>query len=158
MAVNSKQKGNTFERDVCAHFERIFGGTFKRVPQSGAFGTVNSAVLNTHMKETLTGDIICPEGFRFSVECKSYKSIPWHHIVAGSCKQLDKWIGQSEKDAILAGKDALIVFKIVRQGIFMVFDTDVIDEMITELPTAMIKYQDKIIISLKEFERVYKPS
>lgn len=153
--VNGKRKGNSFEREVCSLFEDLFGGTFKRVPQSGAFGTINHAVLNEAMKDTLTGDIICPKTFPFSVEAKSYRDILWHHIVQNRCKVLDKWIEQSERDACTAGKEAMVVFKIVRQGVYVVIDADTIDEHITKLPDSFIKYQDKIILSWEVFKSVY---
>jgi len=156
MAVNGKRKGSAFERELCKKLESIFGGTFTRTPHSGAFGTINHSVLNEAMKQTLTGDIITPKNFKFSIEAKSYKAINWHQIAMGKCPVLDGWIAQSERDAITAGKDALLIFKISRQGIFMVFDADSLDGIIKELPQAFIKYKDKIIISMDEFKRIVK--
>ena len=153
--VNSKRKGSNFERELCKMLEDLFGGTFKRVPHSGAYGTIHIDSLTESMKQTLTGDIITPEGFPFSIEAKFYKALPWNKIMQGECKQLDKWIEQSERDACTTNKDALVIFKLSHQGVFLVFDVDSIDKLITELPESFIKYKDKIIISWDMFVGVY---
>jgi hypothetical protein len=70
-----------------------------RAPGSGAY----IGAKNNHRKQFLhegqirsfKGDIIPGESFPLlNVECKSYKSFPFHQLFASTCKQLDGWINQ----------------------------------------------------------------
>jgi hypothetical protein len=95
----SKNKGNSFERELATFLSTTYGDSFVRAAHSGAYlgGT------NTHRKDHLSenqvksfkGDIIPPDTWnKFNAEAKSYADFPFHLILTGECKVLDGWIGQ----------------------------------------------------------------
>ena len=95
----SKNKGNSFERELATFLSTTYGDSFVRAAHSGAYigGT------NTHRKEHLTenqiksfkGDIIPPDTWnKFNAEAKSYADFPFHLLLTGECKVIDTWIGQ----------------------------------------------------------------
>ena len=116
MSINSKQKGNSWERSVCKILkERFSGRDFSRVPTSGAFfGKTNKekrSLAEDNVKEVLSGDIICPSDFRFSVECKSYADISFWDLFNES-SDLHSWIKQCKEDAEFVNKVPLLIVKI----------------------------------------------
>ncbi len=120
MAVNSKQKGNAFERKTAntlsARFKDFLGVEkgFIRHSDSGAyFGGKNSSRTETHLAEIQTfGDILCPKHFRWTIEAKNYKDpLTLNAILTQQSKQLDDWIAQAEQDANHANRHALLVIK-----------------------------------------------
>lgn len=116
MSINSKQKGNSWERALCKILkERFLGKDFSRVPTSGAFfGKSNKekrSLAEDNVKEVLSGDIICPSNFRFSIECKSYANISFWDLFNES-SDLHSWIKQCSEDAAFVNKDPLLVVKI----------------------------------------------
>ena len=69
--------------------------------------------LDSMATETLTGDLIVPEGFRFSVECKAVnKDVD---LLADSAL-LDKFLEQAAVDADSIGKMPLLCWKRNRKG------------------------------------------
>ncbi len=118
--VNGKQKGNSFER-VCANllskrFEECTGveKSFRRNSDSGSFfGGSNKSRVATHNTETAAfGDLICPASFKFSVECKHYKTPPTFSSVMNSqVPQWDGWIAQSDQDSAMSGRTPLLIVK-----------------------------------------------
>jgi hypothetical protein len=120
MAVNSKQKGNAFERFVANYlserFESIVGKPkgFIRKPDSGSyFGGKNQTRIETHLSEMQTfGDIIAPNDFLWSIEAKHYKTpLTLSGILNQKNADLDRWIEQASQDAYNAGKLPLIIIK-----------------------------------------------
>ena len=116
MAINSKQKGKSWERALCKILkERFPGRDFSRVPTSGAFfGKTNKekrSLAEDNVKEVLSGDIICPSDFRFSIECKSYANISFWDLFNES-SDLHSWMKQCSEDAAFVNKDPLLVVKI----------------------------------------------
>jgi hypothetical protein len=129
--ILSKQKGNSFERDVANFLSEHYNDKFSRVPQSGAiYGGQNrqrAVGVRSDVVEILTGDIITPSAFPFSLEAKSYKDIGFHSILQGDCKLLDEWISQAESDAQLSNKNFLIIMKFNHKGRFVCFRKDLIE-------------------------------
>lgn len=118
--INSKQKGNTFERKVANILSERFATIldieqgFRRNPSSGSFfGASNQKRLETHSLEHADfGDILAPAHFRFTIEAKHYKDAPaMAAFVKGQCSLFDGWIAQSEQDALNAGAKAVIIAK-----------------------------------------------
>jgi hypothetical protein len=125
----SKQKGNTGERELCKHLKEIFGGSFIRVPNSGAFTGGKNAVRKEELSEgqvrASKGDIIPPDFMpKLVLECKWYKDLRFHQLVVpGGCPQLDDWIEQS-LDAVDADDVWFVVFKINLRGWFIAVPSD----------------------------------
>ena len=120
MPVNGKNKGSSFERKIAnllsARFEPLTGikSAFRRNPDSGSFfGGTNKKRTETHdLGHANFGDLICPENFKFSVECKHYKTGPtFAAIVKGKISQWDTWIEQATQDARSSKKEMLLVMK-----------------------------------------------
>lgn len=154
MAVNSKSKGNTFERQVVKILSEHFNDEFKRTPSSGAItgGSNRSKVENLRedAREILSGDIIVPDGFDFAIECKAYKDEPYfHHLLQGSSKVMDDWIEQADEDAKYCNKQPLIIFKVNRKGTYAAFDVTLKD--INYDGQSFLLYRHKIITTLDVF-------
>ena len=109
MAVNGKQKGNGFERKIAnllsETFEPYLGisNGFRRNPDSGSFwgGSNLHRTLTHDTNYAVFGDLICPKNFKYSIECKHYKTAPsLQAIINQSVKQWDTWLEQAEQDRI----------------------------------------------------------
>jgi hypothetical protein len=118
--VNGKNKGNTFERKISGLLSTRFSSflgidkAFRRNADSGSFfGGSNSYRAEQHdLDNACFGDVMCPKNFRFTVECKHYKSSPtFQSIVKGNVSQWDDWLEQSENDAKTANKEPLLIVK-----------------------------------------------
>jgi hypothetical protein len=118
--MNSKNKGNTYERKISnllsGRFKLLLNEDkgFRRNPDSGSyFGGSNSAKLQTHnLDYAVFGDIICPKNFKFTIECKHYKSPPtFNSLINRKITAWDEWIDQAVQDAQSAGKKPLLIFK-----------------------------------------------
>lgn len=115
--VNSKDKGVRGERNLCdilmARFPDRKG--FFRVVGSGAHS--HRANMTDQAKEVLTSDIVCPEGFKFSIECKfGYKDYDLLAAFGSRLKGLDEFLEQSTRDADKVGKKPWLCWKKPRQG------------------------------------------
>jgi len=123
--MNSNKKGKSWELEASHLLQEYFGGTFNRVPRSGAmFGGKNIKYAEGQredVKEIMSGDIICPEDFPFSVEAKSYSSFDFSKLYSGECKVLDEWIEQADSDAVLSDREPLILMKFNYKGAYAVF-------------------------------------
>lgn len=131
MGVNGQAKGGAFEREVAHILNGIFGiPCFSRSAGSGArFGGKNAKRLNIHNRQSSKnqiGDISVCDNVILLVECKSYKALPFHQIIQGSCTVLDGWLSELKNDRDTFEKifkerrPTLLVFKINRAGTYFV--------------------------------------
>lgn len=124
MPSKSKSKGNKFENDVVKILNKTFNTEeFSRTPNSGAMmGRSNwgkKQGLSEDVKRTLGSDLITPEWFKFSVECKHYKDSPnYSQIIQGPDSTLDHWLAECVFDAINLDLHPLLFFKTNRKGTF----------------------------------------
>lgn len=107
--INSKSKGNRFERTICKVFQDWTGYEFSRTPQSGG--------LRWKKADNISSDVICTDPkhsrrFRFSIECKSYQELNFESILLNrkACKILKFW-NQATSDSKRAGKLPLLIMK-----------------------------------------------
>ena len=107
--VNSKAKGNRFERVVCKSFQNWSGYEFSRTPASGG--------LRWKKADNISSDVICSDPkhskkFPFSIEVKNYQEIKFEHILLGlrSCKIISFW-EQATKDAKRCGKIPVLIMR-----------------------------------------------
>lgn len=129
MTGKAKAKGNSGERELCTILKNTFGGSFIRVPNSGAY----IGGKNAHRREFLSegqvrhakGDIIPPGHMpKLVLECKFYKDFAFHALITGGkVPQLDKWIEQT-LDCVEAGDLWFVAFKINRKGWFICYSQD----------------------------------
>lgn len=123
MTSPQKAKGNGFEREVAKFLSEKFGESFIRVPNSGAHIGGKNQVRKQYLHEgqirNSKGDIIPGQSFPLlNLECKFYKSFPFHQVLNGACKQLDIWLDQLMQVSDLLDINVLCV-KINRQGSFV---------------------------------------
>ena len=123
MPSTSKNKGNSFERQVADHLTQLYGEKFIRAPGSGAYvggkNTYRKQLLHEGQIRNFKGDIVPGKSFpRFNGECKNYKDFPFHQLFQGTCKILDGWIEQCV--AVADEGDFNIVFmKFNRKGTYI---------------------------------------
>jgi hypothetical protein len=125
MTSKQKQKGNSWEREICGFLGEHLGGNFQRVPNSGAYmggkNVFRKEFLSTGQQRAAKGDIIPPDDLhKLNIEAKNYADIAFHQIIDGSCKQLDTWIDQTEEPAD-DDDFSMTVFKISRKGSWIAF-------------------------------------
>ena len=100
MAVNGKQKGNTYEREIAKTLSDLYGASFVRAAHSGAFiggsNAYRKSVLSEGQIKSFKGDIIPPDEWKhFNCECKSYSDFGSHQLFTpDGSKVLDGWIDQ----------------------------------------------------------------
>ena len=155
MAVNSKDKGNSYESAVAkalsVRFADLLGLEvgFRRATDSGSyFGGTNASRMQTHDLDYATyGDIVCPRNFKFTLECKFYKTPPsFDMLVKGNIKVWDTWIEQADSDAKKDNKMPLIVIKYNRTADLVLVDSNVKCKGITSFAT----YKGKAAYSLPD--------
>lgn len=122
--VRSKPKGSSWELKVANQLTEKTGREFRRVPLSGAWmGGQNQAKnvgVHSGLQEGLTGDIIGPDNWPFTMECKNTASYPrFHMMVAGNDAQLDKWIEEAYFDAVNVNKFPILPLKRTHRGEFV---------------------------------------
>lgn len=136
MAINSKNKGNTWEREIAKFLSKLFNESFIRTSLSGAF----VGGQNAHRKEVLSdsqitmskGDIIPPDNMlKLNIEAKFYSDLSFHQLVDGKCQQLDNWIDQSNVTSD-ATDISFIIFKINRKGSWTVFNEKLLKKFSVE--------------------------
>lgn len=106
--MNSKKKGNKFERKIGAWFTKWTGFKFERNRAgSGAW----------HSNKDSTSDLTCTDErhahrCKISVECKNYKEIKFEHILLGNkgCDILKFW-EQASKDAKRGNKVPILCMR-----------------------------------------------
>jgi len=134
MAVNGKQKGNSFERDIANLLSDRFHAftgiekSFRRNPDSGSFfGGTNQ--FRTEVYDTdyaVYGDLICPRNFTYSVECKHYKTAPpLSAIMKQKVTQWDDWLKQAKQDANVSKKNMLLIIKYNRTETMVFLDNPI---------------------------------
>lgn len=151
--VNGKNKGNTFERKIANLLSKRFKDRlgidqgFSRNPDSGSFfGGTNQKRKDTHNLEyAVFGDLICPRSFKFTIECKHYKTAPsFQSIVKGSVSDWDKWLSQAHQDAENSDKDFMLIVKYNNVD-EMVFTNFLIDGLST-----ILTYKEKHVYRMAD--------
>ena len=126
MPSKGKAKGNGWEREVADFLSELYGESFVRVPNSGAF----IGGKNSHRKSTLSeqqirgfkGDIIPGPSFpHLNLEAKFYKDFAFQQLYSGSNKQLDGWVSQIQ-DTCDKTDVNILAMKFNRKGAFIAFE------------------------------------
>lgn len=150
----NKNKGKSFEREIAALFSKVYGLSFMRVPNSGAFvGGKNAeriAKLSANQTQLHKGDIIPPDEMpNLIIECKARKTFPFHKLFS-ECKELNEWIDQVETDWKACDKKGfwMIIFKPDRLGYYACFPHDI---FLSKKCMALYTY-NSILYSVIEFD------
>lgn len=144
MPSPSKNKGNSFERQIADFLTNLYGEKFIRAPGSGAYvggkNTVRKQFLHEGQIRNFKGDIIPGQSFpHLNAECKNYKEFPFHQLFTGEVKLLDTWIDQC-MDVADTGDFNIIFMKFNRKGTYIA--TPNTNPTSLHLPTHII-YQSK---------------
>ena len=127
MSNRNKEKGKSWERGTCKIMGEIFGGSWIRVPNSGAFiggkNVVRVEQLSEGQIHNSKGDIIPPDEYDIVIECKSYKDFPFNTLLSDGCALLNGWIDQVETDILDDEEFYFITFKINNKGSYIVVNT-----------------------------------
>jgi|ETNvirenome_6_85_1030632.scaffolds.fasta_scaffold00145_34 hypothetical protein len=126
-AKNNKKKGNSIELGFAKLLSKRFDDVFKRVPASGAIGTnIAKSGIREDALEILTGDLICPKWFFFSVEVKGRKKFNFWDLLRHDEVEnnIDKWIKQAEGEATITNKKWMIIVRINNKKPFAVVRSD----------------------------------
>lgn len=113
MPVNSKAKGDTYERKIAKKLTEWTGLKFERVPASGG--------LHWKKDNRVYGDIVTNDpDFPFTIECKARESWNMDSLINGS-KEVEKWWKQAIADAWATGKEPMVIFTRNRQPDYIMF-------------------------------------
>src|SRR5271166_728044 len=154
MGVNGKQKGNSFERKVAnllsERFKVVTGleNSFRRNIDSGSFfGGSNQQRTQTHdLSKASFGDIVCPNDFLYTIECKFYKDAPsFNLLLKQDVKQWDEWLSQAKQDSLHANKKMVVIIKYNKIEEIVILD--VLPENLKEA----FKYKEYYVLSLSDF-------
>lgn len=106
--LNSKNKGNTFQRKVAGLFNERFKSTeFCPTPGSGAFATTHT--LPDYLK--IHGDLITPKDFSFCLELKFGYNKENLGSLFNSKSEFWSFIDQVNRDSKSAKKEPLLIFR-----------------------------------------------
>jgi len=142
--INSKQKGNRAELELAKILTQRFGLPFARVGVSSG-ARPKQVRLDERATETLTGDLIVPEGFRFSVECKA---VNVHVDLFAPSALFDKFLEQAQADAERIGKEPMLCWKRNRKGWIAAVPLRAFRFTGAELPAHHFRYRDWLVCSL----------
>ena len=157
MSSKSKNKGKSWERDVCLFLSNLYRQSFIRVPNSGAFvggkNEFRKETLSTEQIKLMRGDIVPPLHYPYFVaECKNYAEFPFHQMVHNnSIRLLDEWIGQVEHDCNNKNDFWLLFIKITRKGQYVAYDTRLMDSL-----GFGIRYKNYWFCDMRYFFECYK--
>lgn len=155
MPSKSKIKGSGFENELAKFLSEIYGQSFVRIPNSGAY--IGGA--NTHRKSRLSenqiksfkGDIVPPDSWTcFNAEAKNYAEFPFHQVITGKCRQLDSWLDQLMM--VAEPNDVnILFFKIARKGKFVCVQSKLTWKSDHFLYYTSEKFQDWVIFEFDHF-------
>jgi hypothetical protein len=163
--INGKAKGNGFERIIAKKLSTFLAPLeFRRSQSSGAIlGGKNSKHLEKFSAEiralfvgdvtpTNEADVLKAEGwkFRFSIECKSYKSVDTlQHLLDDS--KIYGWFDQATTDAEKLNKEPILIIKFNRTDLFAVLDqkTNINEADFGNIITIQTKTNDRKMIIVK---------
>lgn len=121
--INGKAKGSSYERHVAWFLSSTFQEhtgiecAFRRNVDSGSFfgGKNKKRVLSYDTSKATFGDIICPDTFKYIVECKALRDPPtFRSLVYNNVLKWNSWIKQVEQDAANANKEPMIMARFNR--------------------------------------------
>lgn len=157
MGSKSKNKGKTFERELCKLLGDMYNDNFERVPYSGAFtggkNVSRKQSLTENQIKTFKGDIIPPDNWQhFNCEAKNYADFPFHRLLFNApVPTLEQWLEQL-MDASDEGDINMLFFKITRIGKFVAYEDHGIFNC-----DRVIKYKDtkKRVWCITEFDNFF---
>lgn len=158
---NSRRKGCTFERELCRILTERFSLPFARCPQSGAWGTV--ANVDARAREVLTADIICPEGFKWSIEAKAGYDVDLWSLFGspndkgvfrgrkGDIDTLESFWTQARWQAERTSKRPVVVYRKDGRPAACIVDAVDLETMVHDSNRPIVAWNNRIILSLADW-------
>lgn len=145
--INSRTKGNTFERKICKLLnEKFYTEEFQRSPGSGAFGTTHT--LPEHLQ--IYGDLITPQKFKFIIECKKgYNKIFLGDVLSEKC-EVYEFFQQAITAANKAKRQPILIIQQDRKDVLCVMQGKVEGVISIQLP-----FMDLHMMYLEDLLLVY---
>jgi hypothetical protein len=152
--VNGKRKGNAFELKVANRLSNRFKEFlniekgFRRNQDSGSFfgGKNSDRIAQYDANFIVLGDLVCPKNFKYSVECKHYKTPPtFQSVLNQEIKEWDTWISQAERDSSNSNKIMMLIIKYNNVDEFIISDQE-IDKI-----TYAFRYKKYYVYKEKDF-------
>lgn len=146
--VNSRTKGNAFERKVAQILNEHFKTTeFCRSPGSGAFATVHN--LPEHLN--LGGDLLTPKDFPYLIECKKGYDFKVADLFNPKSKFIEILV-KLDKEALKHKKSSLLIFQQDRQNILVVKPCHPREFTVKRVE---LSNEAKVIMTLDDFLKFY---
>jgi len=156
MAINSKAKGDNFERKIAnllsdrfASYLKVKKGFLRNLGSGSRFGGKNARVAMMVADDAkVVGDIVTPKNFKFNIECKFYGNPPsFKSFLEQKITQWDKWIEQAKLDNKTSGKPYWVV--IVKYNLVNPFC--ILPNTLNKDFSPILYYKDNMIITLDQF-------
>lgn len=118
--INSGRKGKSGEREIVKILNSRFEKYLSSQPNSGSFsrsvGSGNrwsqAANMPKHAQDTFTGDLVCPENFKYVLECKTgYNDVDLISCFSNKCAELDAFLKQVTDDSIRSKRLPMLIWK-----------------------------------------------
>ncbi len=153
--INSRTKGNTFERKIAASLNAHYKTEeFMRTPGSGAFATTHK--LPEHLK--IAGDLITPREFPWLIECKKgYKFTisDLYNVKSDFWEIINKLIKEADKN----NKYPLLIFQQDRQTTLCMFlETKKINAILEPHWWKVIRYGNFLLMPFEDFLELIQPT
>lgn len=127
--VDGGKKGKTAERELVKLFTARFGDGFSRSLGSGnRWGQIKK--MPKHATDTLTGDLCCPEGFKWVLESKNgYDDIDLNLCMLKDNGKLNGFLDQASKDSLRPGvnRKPMLLWKKTRRPWLAFVHTEELD-------------------------------
>ena len=152
MAINSRTKGHSFEREVAKFMNTTFAWAitkdsyrFRRVPLSGGFE-----------KDIFPGDLVTlnrdlDNALHISLECKFYKDWKLEDLINGNVSMIYKWYAQAATDASVSGKTPIVIFKKNRSKIYIMAPSLYLTSISSQLPLMRIHNTKAILGEIETY-------
>lgn len=144
---NSGDKGHRGERNLSKLLKKRFNIEFSRTVGSGNRWS-QVLLLPKFAQNVYSGDLLCPESFKFVIECKDgYGEIDIHSCFERGIKKIDEWMQQSLDEHLRCGRLPIICWKKdYKPWLAIVREKDIEGEEFKYL----LHYKDWCIIDLDE--------
>jgi len=150
--INSGRKGKRVELELAKILNKRFckvlsehtdWGKFSRTVGSGNRWGQN-VQLSKKAKEIYSGDMVCPENFRFTIESKGgYEDIDLCSAIDGGNAELNSFLKKATDDAKRCGKKPMLIWKKDRKPrIVFVKTKELSSRKIGKKPEYSIVYRD----------------
>lgn len=109
---HSGNKGSRAERELCKKLSDRFGLPFERSQGSGNSWSYRKG-MSESAKQTLLGDLSCPDGFRWVLEskCGYEDKVDLHNVWIKGIKMIDEFIDQVCADAERSNRQPMLFYK-----------------------------------------------